>query len=630
MAIISLHDVHLGYGGSTLIEGANLHIEREEKICLLGRNGTGKSTLMKLLCGQIEPETGRLIRKPGLVMAYLPQQVPLDIEGTVFDVVSSGLGQQGRLTAEFHRLSLAVAESPNAEQMTQLGHLEYQMQQTGAWEVERQTESVLAQVDLDGEAMFAALSAGLKRRVLLARAMVARPELLMLDEPTNHLDIDAIAWLEEFLASWSGTLLLVTHDRHTILRLSTRILEIDRKRLTSWDCDYNTYLKRKESMEEAESKAQEQFNKKLAEEEVWIRRGIQGRRTRNEGRVRKLQQMRQNRQQRLAEIGKAKMQLQQAQQSGNLVIEAKGISFGYQLETPVFRELTTMIMRGDKVGIIGSNGSGKTTLLRVLLRKLTPLEGTIRHGTRLQIAYFDQLHRQLDEEATVMHCVNDGYEMLEINGKKRHVVGYLQDFLFTADQAKQKVARLSGGERNRLLLARLFAKPSNVLVMDEPTNDLDIETLELLEELLIDYPGTVLLVSHDRAFLNNVVTSTMAIGPDGTVQEYAGGYDDYLVQAKTNTITETDQRTKEKVRQERQKPPSTPKLTYRLKQELAALPEQIEAMETELDELHARMAEPTFYRQDGSLIAQTASRAQALESHLADLYERWEELTELE
>ncbi|MBN1816948.1 MAG: ATP-binding cassette domain-containing protein [Sedimentisphaerales bacterium] len=630
MAILSLHDVSLGYGGSTLIEGANLHIEAGERICLLGRNGTGKSTLLKLLNRQMEPQTGRMIYKSDLISAYLAQQVPLDLEGSVFDVILSGLGRQGRLASEYHRLSQAITENPDNESIAQLGRLEYQMQQTGAWEAERWTESVLALLHLDGEALFSALSAGLKRRVLLARALVARPELLMLDEPTNHLDIDAIAWLEEFLASWSGTLLLVTHDRQTIRRLSTRILEIDRKKLTSWECDYDTYLKRKEATEQTQAKAEDQFDKKLAEEEIWIRRGIQGRRTRNEGRVRRLRQMREVRRQRLAVSGTMKTQWQQTQSSGTLVIEAKGVAFGYQPDTCVIRELNTTILRGDKIGIIGPNGSGKTTLLRVLLGELAPREGIIRHGTRLQIAYFDQLHRQLDEEAAAMHCVNDGYEMLEINGKKRHVVGYLQDFLFTADQAKQKVGRLSGGQRNRLLLARLFAKPSNVLVMDEPTNDLDIETLELLEELLIDYPGTVLLVSHDRDFLNHVVTGTMTIKSDGIVHEYAGGYDDYLVQAKTDAVPETDVIPREKARQKRQRSPSVPKLTYRQKQELASLPEQIEAMETELDELHAWMAEPTFYRQDGSRIAQTASRAQALERQLADLYDRWEELAQME
>jgi ABC transport system ATP-binding/permease protein len=480
-----------------LLDGISCQIERGERIGLLGRNGAGKSTLLRLLCGEVEPDGGQVILAPGVSVSRLPQEVPRGLHGPVHQVVAGGLPPRD--------------DDPATD-----------------WHDEHRVERILSRMELDGRQAFERLSSGMKRRVLLARTLVAEPDLLLLDEPTNHLDIEAIDWLERFLSSWESAFIFVTHDRRFLRRLAERILEIDRGQLFDWSCDYDTFVKRKEAALAAEDKQNALFDKKLAEEEVWIRQGIKARRTRNEGRVRALENMRLQRRQRQESGGKVRLQLQQELRSGNLVVEAKDIAFAYG-DQVVFRDFSTTVVRGDKIGIIGPNGAGKTTLLRVLLGQLTPQEGRVRLGTNLQIAYFDQLRAGLDEDRTVQENVGDGSDSVSVGGRTRHVLGYLQDFLFTPERARTPLRFLSGGERNRVLLARLFAKPANIVVLDEPTNDLDTETLELLEELLIEYPGTVLLVSHDREFLNHVVTSSIVF-EDGQVKEYVGGYDDWVRQ----------------------------------------------------------------------------------------------------
>jgi ATP-binding cassette subfamily F protein uup len=480
-------------------------------------------------------------------------------------------------------------------------------------------------MSLQPDADVATLSAGMKRRVLLAKAVVGSPDLLLLDEPTNHLDIDAIAWLEDFLLRYGGTLLFVTHDRALLRKVATRILELDRGRLTSWSCDYTTYLNRKEAALQAETRQNAGFDKKLAQEEVWIRTGIQARRTRNEGRVRALEALRAVRRERRDRPGDVKMEIQEAQRTGRLVIEAKKLQFSYG-DRVIVGDFSTMIMRGDRVGLIGPNGSGKTTLLRLLLGELPPQRGTVAHGTHLEVAYFDQLHAQLDETKSVRENVRDGSDSVVINGRTRHIIGYLEDFLFTPEQASGPVARLSGGERNRLLLARLFTKPSNVLVMDEPTNDLDLETLELLEELLSAYAGTLLLVSHDREFLNNVVTSTLVLEGGGRVKEYAGGYDDWLRQRAEAEPPPVAKPSAARPEPRPSPPRRTQRLTYQQQRELQALPQRIEALEAELAELHQRVADPAFYRQAPAEIIRVKSRIQSLQSDVAEAYRRWEDL----
>ncbi len=624
MPLIALADVTLGFRGPPVLDQANLTIEPGERLCLLGRNGAGKTTLLRLLQGALEPDRGEVIRQQGLRTAMLPQQVPQDLQGSVFDEVARGLGRKAELLAEYHRLANRLAGQHGNELQAELGRIQHALEAEGGWGIDQQIQSVISRMDLEPDADVATLSAGMKRRVLLAKAVAGSPDLLLLDEPTNHLDIDAIRWLEDFLLRSGGTLLLVTHDRALLRKVATRILELDRGRLTSWSCDYPTYLDRKEAALETESRQNAGFDKKLAQEEVWIRTGIQARRTRNEGRVRALEALREVRRARRERPGDVKMEIQQAQRTGRLVIEAKRVHFAYG-DRAVIRDFSTMIMRGDRVGLIGPNGSGKTTLLRLLLGELPPQSGTVRHGTHLEVAYFDQLHAQLDETKSVRENVRDGADSVTVNGRTRHIIGYLADFLFTPEQAGGPVARLSGGERNRLLLARLFTMPSNVLVMDEPTNDLDLETLELLEELLSGYAGTLLLVSHDREFLNNVVTSTLVLEGEGRVKEYAGGYDDWLRQRPEEPPPPAKPAPARP--QPRPSPPQrTRRLTYNQQRELAALPARIEALEAELAELHSVAADAAFYRQAPAEIVRVKGRLQSLQSEIAAAYRRWEEL----
>ncbi len=498
-----------------LLDSASLQIEQGERIGLLGRNGSGKSTLMKMISGDIAPDHGDIIRNGDIRTAMLPQDVPDDLAGTVYDVVASGGREHTQLLKEYHDLALRLSHQDNEMGlMRRLEKVQHLLESSDAWSYHQKIETVITKTDLDENAEFKYLSAGLKRRVFLARALVNDPDILLLDEPTNHLDISSILWLEDFLLRYDKAIMFVSHDRAFLKKLALRIVEIDRGRLLSFACDYGTYLERRQAMLDEEQKHKLDFDKKLAKEEVWVRRGLEARRTRNEGRVRALMHMRQERALRREQDGRARLVIQEAQKSGRLVADAKDISFSYG-ENILIKAFSTSIMRGDKVGIMGPNGSGKTTLLKLLLGEINPLEGSVRLGTKIKIAYFDQLRAQLDENKTLKENIAPGSDQIIMGGMPRHIVGYLQDFLFSPAQIMSQVRTLSGGERNRLLLARLFSSPANVLVLDEPTNDLDAETLEMLEDRLVDFGGTVLMVSHDRAFLNNVVTSTIVFEGEG-------------------------------------------------------------------------------------------------------------------
>lgn len=600
MAILNLQDVSIRFGGPPLLDRATLQVEKGERVCLLGRNGEGKTTLLRLISGEIEPDSGVITLQKGTTVAGLSQELPFDLSGSVYDVVARGLA----------RIGSDLGTKPG-------------------WEVRRQVEPVLTRLSLAPDVRFDTLSVGFRRRVLLARALVAEPDILLLDEPTNHLDITTITWIEEFLQKYRGTLIFVTHDRMLTDRLASRIIELDRGRLMSWACGYRTFLERRQAFLDAEEAQRDRFSRKLAKEEEWIRKGIKARRTRNEGRVRALIKMRAEQQAWRRQTGTAKIRIHEAERTGKLVIEAKGITHGYG-GTPCIKDFSTKIIRGDRIGIIGPNGIGKTTLIRILLGDMEPNAGLIRTGTRLEVVYFDQLREQLDPAGTVEENVADGKKMIPINGGQRHVIGYLKDFLFTPDRARSPVRVLSGGERNRLLLARLFAHPSNVLALDEPTNDLDMETLELLEERLLEYSGTILLVSHDREFLNNVVTGTLAFESGGMVREYAGGYDDWLRQRPTPAAprepggTRTTAKPKpQKTRARKERPR---KLTFKEGKELEALPARIEELEQEQKSLYERMADPEFYREAGDTISRARSRIDELVQELEDAYGRWQEL----
>lgn len=536
MPLLSLKAIHLGFGGpDNLLDGVSLSVENGERACLLGRNGAGKSTLLRLIAGELQPDEGERAIQQGARVAHLTQEIPEGIGGSVFDVVASGLGPLGEIVRSYHRLATELASGADKTRLAALAEMQQQLEAADGWQTEQRTEAVISRLSLDADAPFAALSGGLKRRVLLARALVVEPDLLLLDEPTNHLDIESIDWLEGFLLGYPGAVLFVTHDRMFLQRLASRIIELDRGLLYDWPGDYANYQRRKEAQLNGEEKLNQRFDKRLAQEEIWIRQGIKARRTRNEGRVRALEAMREARARRREQAGQVRMSLQDAGSSGKLVAEVVDISYRWD-RLPVISRFSTTILRGDRIGVIGPNGAGKSTLLNLLLGRLAPDTGTVRLGTRLEIAYFDQMRVALDAEKSVADNLAEGSDKVVIGGQPKHVISYLQDFLFTPDRARQPVKALSGGERNRLLLAKLFARPANVLVLDEPTNDLDMETLELLEELLMEYEGTLLLVSHDRFFLNRVVTSTLVLEGDGRVAEYVGGYDDWLRQRKPPAI----------------------------------------------------------------------------------------------
>ncbi len=510
-----------------MLEDINLQIEKGQRICLLGRNGTGKSTLMKIIHGSLSPDSGTVFREQSIRTSYFTQEIPQNINGTVFEIIALGLGTRGKLLINYHHEEQRLLSS-NDPDHSLLNELHSEMERHHSWSALEEIQKTTTLMQLEEDWDYNTLSGGQKRRVLLATALVSQPDLLLLDEPTNHLDIITIKWLEEYLVRQNITLLFVTHDRMLLKNLATRIIELDRGNLVDWSCDYETFLKRKQAVLDNEEKEWEKFDKKLSQEEIWIRKGIKARRTRNEGRVRELIKMRNERKQRRERLGTASIKMSTAQQSGKLVIEAQHLSFGYENQA-ILSDFSTTIMRGDKVGIIGPNGCGKTTLVRLLLGELEPHKGSVKHGTKLEIAYFDQMREQLDENKSIWENVHPHGDFITINGKQKHVVAYLQDFLFTPERTKTPVISLSGGERNRLCLARLFTQPANLLILDEPTNDLDAETLELLEELLNDFPGTLLLISHDRALLNNVVTSSIVFSEKQDPKEIIGGYDDWLV-----------------------------------------------------------------------------------------------------
>jgi ATP-binding cassette subfamily F protein uup len=618
--------VRIAFGGPELLDGVTLQIERGERVCLVGRNGAGKSTLMKIIGDRLSPDSGEIIRAKGTRVACLEQEVPSDLSGTVFDVVSEGLGGIVGLLSEYRALAHSLGSEDDPGVMADLERVQHLIESSGGWQLQQRVETVLSRLGLDPDAAASGLSGGYKRRVLLARALVNEPDLLLLDEPTNHLDIESIGWLEEFLLGFRGAILFITHDRRFLQTLATRIIELDRGKVTDWPGDYRTYLARRQSELDAEAAHNALFDRKLAQEEAWIRQGIKARRTRNEGRVRALKELRRERSARREQTGSAEMSLNEAERSGRLVLEAKGIGHDYEGRT-VIRDFSTVIMRGDKIGIIGPNGSGKTTLLNILLGSISPLRGSVRMGTRLEVAYFDQHRSQLDNERSVMDNIGDGCDSVTVNGRTKHIIGYLEDFLFPSERSRSPVKVLSGGERNRALLAKLFTRPSNVLVLDEPTNDLDADTLDLLEEMLMQYQGTVLLVSHDREFLNNIVTSTIVFEGKGRLAEYAGGYDDWLLQRSFSSPAETEKAKKkekpEKARPERERPRT---LTFKEKREIEALPGLIESMEAERAELYETLSDPDFYRQDGSKLPALTARMSELDNEIPAAYERWEML----
>ena len=631
MPLLTVDAVSYEIAGHTLLREASLVLEAGERVCLIGRNGAGKTTLLRLIAGDEKPDTGHIKHKAGLRISKLSQVLPEVGDATVRDHVAAGLQPLQELVDAYHR---RTAESLDAAGLRELEKLQHRIDAESGWDLDQRVESLMLEMGLPADRKMAALSGGWRRRVALARALVFRPELLLLDEPTNHLDLDTIEWLEERVRGFSGCLLFVTHDRTLLERIATRIVELDRATLTSWPGDYQNFLRRKEVAFESEERAEALFDKRLAEEEAWVRLGIKARRTRNEGRVRALEAMRKAYAERAEHEGTARMSVERAEASGCRVIELDNVAHGYEGDR-LFEGLSLELLRGDRLGLIGNNGVGKTTLLRIMLGELEPEAGTVKLGTKLEIAYFDQLRRELVPDKTVAETVSDGSEFVSIAGKDRHVIGYLGAFLFSPKRAQSKVGALSGGERNRLVLARLFARPSNLLVLDEPTNDLDLETLDILEQQLVDYQGTLILVSHDRTFLDNVVTSTLVFehGEEGGVlQHYVGGYSDWARRGRALAVKEGPKRASRdeaKPKPPRREPPrAATKLSYKLKIELDALPEKIEALEHQVAALEARTAAPDFYRRPFEQVAPMLEQLEEAKTSLERALERWMELEE--
>lgn len=640
MALLFLRDLSLSFGAAPLLDKLNFQIEPNERVCIVGRNGEGKSTLLKVIEGKIQPDSGSRILQDGIKIAKLQQEVPHDTQGSVFHVIAEGMGNLGHLLEKFHSISLQLESNYSEELFDEFTQTQNELEANHGWELKQQVDTVISKLGLPADAEFSTLSGGMKRRVLLAQALVQEPDILLLDEPTNHLDIPSIQWLEGFLKTIRCSLVFITHDRAFLQSLATRIVDLDRGKLSNWQCDYHTYLERKAEFLEAEAKQNAEFDKKLAQEEAWIRQGIKARRTRNEGRVRALEKLREQHKARRTQQGTANLQVNTADISGKQVIEIKNLSFNWP-DKPIVKDLNSLIVRGDKVGIIGENGCGKSTLISLLLGKQNPQQGQVKLGTNIDIAYFDQHREQLNEDYAVVDSVLEESDHVEINGQRKHVMSYLADFLFSPDRARQPVKALSGGERNRLLLARVFCKPSNLLVLDEPTNDLDVETLELLEELLMNYKGTVLIVSHDRAFLNNVCTSSLVFDAPGEVNEYVGGYDDWLRQrpahysekpqsktSSTETQAAKTTKTQESVTSNNntQNAKKPKKLSYKDQREYDALPEKIEALEQALEELNNQILAADFYQQDEASVQSTLAALNDKEQELEDAFERWEEL----
>ncbi|HEY5734590.1 MAG TPA: ATP-binding cassette domain-containing protein [Gammaproteobacteria bacterium] len=623
MPLVTLTDASLAYGHHALLDKVNLQVDPGERICLVGRNGMGKSTLFRVISGQAQLDDGELWKQDTLKISYLEQEVPEDQQDTVFDVVASGLGATGRLLTNYHHASQEV--SSDQASMQKLADLQHQIDVADGWNINQKVETILSRLDLDADKMLTDCSGGMRRRVMLARALVSEPDLLLLDEPTNHMDITAITWLEDFLKQFKGALMFITHDRTFLRNLATRMLELDRGQLASFPLSYDDYLKKKEELLELEERTNAKFDRKLAEEEQWIRKGIKARRTRNEGRVRALEAMREQRAQRISAQGRATLNVESGEISGKLVTDLRNVSFAYPGH-PIVTNLSTRIMRGDRVGIIGPNGSGKSTLLKLLLGELAPQQGEVVMGTRLQIAYFDQHRTQLEPDKTVRENIAPGSDYVLVRGKSRHVIGYLKQFLFPPQRVDSPVRILSGGERNRLMLARLFTQPANMLILDEPTNDLDVDTLELLEDLLIEYDGTLLLVSHDRTFLDHVVTSTLVFEEQGQVREYVGGYEDWLRQRAAAKDTARADESPVSGRSRGRGRPVNKKLGYNETRELQMLPDKIEQLEHEQQQLEAMISDTGFYQSDKENIRHTLARLEQLQGELAAAYERWAQL----
>ena len=627
MAFLSMQDISIAFVGVPIFEEVNLTIERGEKVGLVGRNGSGKSTLLRLIYGSVKPYSGAVSIQKGIRSAYLSQEVPQDLPGTVFDVVASGSREYVDLTAGNPSPSAQLLNEGTPRIREELDRIHENLDMEGVWYKREQVNKSLSQLGVDADHPFSSLSAGLKRQVLLTRALVSEPDILLLDEPSNHMDIDSIKELEQMMIRFTGALIFVTHDRMFLQKIATRIVEIDRGTLFDQTCDYETFLVRRDANRETEETKNALFDRKLKQEEHWVRRGIQARQTRNEGRVRELEKMREMRSSRRDRPKNVKMEAHEAGRSGTLVAKAENIGFNYG-DTQVISKFSATILKGDRIGILGPNGCGKTTLLRLLLGMLCPVTGTIRLGTNLQISYSDQLLEQLDENKTAIENIGDGSDTVTVNGRSRHILGYLQDFLFSSDQARSLVSGFSGGERKRLMLARIFTQPSNLLVLDEPTNDLDIETLDLLEGLLIDYTGTILLVSHDRTFINNIVTSTVVFEDDSVVREYVGDYDDWLRQRPQESKPSRASASKQEA-SPAQATRARVKLRFSEQKELDALPQTIERLETEQQELFQTMADPGLYKKDRADVVVMNDRLEELKRLLAEAYERWEELEQL-
>lgn len=627
MPLIRLTNVSIAFGTHALLDNAAFQLDPGERVGLLGRNGEGKSTLMKIIAGDIHADHGEIWKQPELRLAWLEQQPNLDENDTIYEAVAGGLGELGRLIARYHEL---LTHMDGSEQSLQaLGDVQHKLEADNGWEFQTRVEAILSKLQLPAEVKVGSLSGGWKRRVAVARALVIDPEVLLLDEPTNHLDFESIAWLEEQILAFQGAVLFVTHDRAFLQKLATRIIDLDRGQLTSWAGNYQDYLTRKAAALEDETNQNAEFDKKLAKEEVWIRQGVKARRTRNEGRVRALKKLRAERAERRNTQGTAKLSLNKGEASGRKVVEAVDVNFNYGDRT-IIRDFSVRIERGDKIGLIGNNGAGKSTLLKLLLGQLQPTTGSVELGTNLQIAYFDQLREQLAPETSVADTVLDGGEFVDTPDGKRHVMSYLADFLFAPARARSPVKSLSGGEKNRLLLARLFTKPANLIVMDEPTNDLDLETLEILEEKLVDYQGTLLLVSHDREFLDNVVTSVLVFEGEGRVNEYVGGYADWLALSERNKKAEAVKLAEEVVRKEKPKSSPPKKLSFKDQRELEQLPARIEELENLQTELNAQINSADFYKQSPEAVAKTLERLKETDQELTLAYQRWDELEALQ
>lgn len=627
MPLLRLDKASLHYGNLALLDGVDFSITRGSRIGLLGRNGAGKTTLLKVLAGEIIPDSGERWLRPGTRIAWLQQVLPDADEQTVYDVVASGLAETGQLLAEYHHL----VQSDDMTDMSALARVQEKLEALDGWSLQQRVETTITQLELPADASMSELSGGWRRRVALAQALVSKPDILLLDEPTNHLDIPAIRWLEEQLRNFKGALILITHDRRFLQNVANWMAELDRGHLTLWQGDYQGFLRHREQQLKAEERANELFDKKLAQEEVWIRQGIKARRTRNEGRVRALEALREERGARRERVGNAGFIVEDASKSGKIVAELENIGHRYD-DNQVIKDFSTVIQRGDRIGIVGANGAGKTTLVKILLGELAPTSGKVTLGTKLEVAYSDQLREHLDPEKNLIDNVCGGQDFIEIGGRRRHAISYLGDFLFSPDRVRMPVKALSGGEQNRAVLARLFSKSANLLVLDEPTNDLDIETLELLEEILLDFEGTVLLVSHDRAFMDNVITSLIVLDGQGNVNEYVGGYSDWV--ARGGSLSEASALASKAEKPSKvssapahsQPAAKKPKLSYKDQRELSGLPEKIEKLEIRQTALAAQMSEPGFYQSDKETIQQVSVELAEVQAMLETAFSRWDEL----